>query len=342
MKLLWMLVSIGVVAAGVFMSVEDTGVYLHLPTLILVVGIGLTLTVANHGLTGTLDAFRIGLARNAEVSREAQAALRTMRGAVFGAGVIITLIGFISMLANFEGLQSIRPSMTTSFAAMLYGLFISECLCAPLLTPNHHDALEPVPLITTEPAAAKSVRGPIIGFMCATGLVIIGMGLGSEPHLFLEASMLVVVVGLGFAFVMGNYPIGTVAKCYLGGVRRQPLTAETAFAQHQMFSAIERLIYAAGGIGFLVGLIRAFDGFHDVAGFMTGVAIACLSAIYAVFIGHIFLSPIIHGLGARIVGPQKEPLPQPHNFGLIGLMFCFAFCFILFALISMLKNGHLS
>ena len=90
MKLLWMLVSVGLVTAGVYMSVEDPGVYLYLPTLILVVGIGLTLTVANHGLTGTLDAFRIGLRRDTEIPLEAQAVLRTMRGAIFGGGVIIT------------------------------------------------------------------------------------------------------------------------------------------------------------------------------------------------------------------------------------------------------------
>ena len=140
---------------------------------------------------------------------------------------------------------------------------------------------------------------------------MIGIGLGSELHLFVEPSMLVIVVGLGLAFLMGSYPIGTVAKCYIEGLRRQPLTAETAWAQHQMFSAIERLIYAAGGVGFLVGLIRAFDGFHDMRGFMAGLAIACLGALYAAFVGHIVLSPIIHGLSARIVGPQKAPLPQP-------------------------------
>ena len=121
------------------------------------------LTVANHGLTGVPDAFRIGLRRDTVIPLEAQAVLRTMRGAIFGAGVIITLVGFISMLAHFEGLQSIRPSMTTAFAALLYGLFISECLCAPLLTGVHQSTLDPTPSITTESPTPSSLRGLSLG-----------------------------------------------------------------------------------------------------------------------------------------------------------------------------------
>ena len=55
-----------------------------------------------------------------------------MRLVALGSGLVGTLIGLISMLANMDDPKAIGPAMAVALLTALYGIFIAELCLAPM------------------------------------------------------------------------------------------------------------------------------------------------------------------------------------------------------------------
>jgi len=129
------LIGLGLLAAAMGINTH-INLFINLPSAVIVVGCSLTFTLAYHSADRVFKALIAALSDgklNRNESLQHQSVLSTMRTITSASGVIGTLIGLVSMLAQMDDPKSIGPAMAVALLTALYAVIIAEFLIAPLI-----------------------------------------------------------------------------------------------------------------------------------------------------------------------------------------------------------------
>ena len=115
-------------------------IFIDTTSLMLIILLPLFFTMAFHGPTGLLKAVHISLsaAKLDEQATPHEHTLSTLRVTTSASGVVGSLIGFVSMLAQMDDPSKIGPAMAVSLLTALYAVIISELLIAPMINRLRH------------------------------------------------------------------------------------------------------------------------------------------------------------------------------------------------------------
>ena len=147
-------------------------VYFNAPSALLVVGGTCLFTLAFHPMSVVAASLGIAYGRgplSAESAKEPLAVLGTMRMLAVGLGVLGTLIGLVSMLANMDDPSAIGPAMAVALLTLLYGIGLGELWVGPLigrLRRRVASANPPPSAISSNSLAAfAALMGMMVSFM---------------------------------------------------------------------------------------------------------------------------------------------------------------------------------
>jgi hypothetical protein len=110
--------------------------FINLNSLVFITLIPLFFTLAHHHPLELIYAIILsirGTKLNQQSSNNYQQVLSTLRLTISGSGVIGSLVGFVSMLANMDDPASLGPAMAVALLTALYAIIGSELLVAPMI-----------------------------------------------------------------------------------------------------------------------------------------------------------------------------------------------------------------
>jgi flagellar motor component MotA len=110
------------------------GSYFDLPSVIMVIGVPLSLLRAGWGFREMGAAFRNALSdRAARVELEDAAHFfQTARRYLLGSGLLAILLGTIAMLSNLGDLSKLGPNVAVALISIFYAVALGLLLCLPL------------------------------------------------------------------------------------------------------------------------------------------------------------------------------------------------------------------
>ena len=135
MKLLSGLLGFGMIAAAISLGSPPSS-FINVPSLLIVLGGTLLLSLAHHAPQDLWEAHRASLGHaelHASVAARHMAVLQTMRVLAIGTGLVGTIIGLVQMLQNMEDPSKIGPAMAVALLTAFYGIAWAELLLAPLI-----------------------------------------------------------------------------------------------------------------------------------------------------------------------------------------------------------------
>ena len=138
-RLLFILLGFMSLITAIIMN-SETLIFIDTTSLMLVILLPLFFTMGFHGPTDLIKAVHISLSA-AKLDEQATAhehTLSTLRLTTSASGVVGSLIGFVSMLAQMDDPSKIGPAMAVSLLTALYAVIISELLIAPMINRLRH------------------------------------------------------------------------------------------------------------------------------------------------------------------------------------------------------------
>ena len=115
---------------------SDILFFIDIPSLLFVTVMPLFFTLGFHGpsdLSKAVSSSLIAKKLDEQSSFSYQQTLSSWRLTTSASGVIGSLIGFVSMLAEMDDPSKIGPAMAVSLLTALYAVIISELLIAPMI-----------------------------------------------------------------------------------------------------------------------------------------------------------------------------------------------------------------
>ena len=119
----------GIMNGGQFWS------FIDIPSVLITVGGGLTLTLINFSFGDLFGAIGMGFGGSeisVEDGRKASRALGALGSSLIGAGVIGTMIGLVNMGTAIDDYASAGPGVATAIITTFYALVLNYAVVAPL------------------------------------------------------------------------------------------------------------------------------------------------------------------------------------------------------------------
>jgi len=120
---------------GAILMGGNLAMFINLPSLLIVIGGGLFVSLSFHSPTAVRNALvagSAGTAANPHDLKKHRNVLGTMRTSVVGCGVLGTLIGLVQMLANLDDPKKLGPAMAVALLTLIYSVLLSELFLAPM------------------------------------------------------------------------------------------------------------------------------------------------------------------------------------------------------------------
>ena len=131
---------LGITLDGFDIRPESLQLFVNIPSILIVVGLTVSLTFVTYPVRYVLKAYKVSLkALNRDhplsVSEldEAEMILELIRKLYMGTGALGLMIGMVNMLANMDDPKSIGPAMAVSYLSLIYGVGFAELVTHPLI-----------------------------------------------------------------------------------------------------------------------------------------------------------------------------------------------------------------
>ena len=135
MSFVFAVLGVALILTGICMRAQ-LGNFVDIPSVAIVTGCTVLFTFAHHSVGQTLKAFRAAISGKEVSAADGQTYVRilsTTRVLASGSGILGSLIGLVSMLANMSDPTAIGPAMAVALLTLLYGVFIAELFVGPLI-----------------------------------------------------------------------------------------------------------------------------------------------------------------------------------------------------------------
>ena len=134
-----------------------------------------------------------------------------------------------------------------------------------------------------------------LGLSCIVGAV----ALGGSVSTFLDLPSLIVVFVVGFAFAIAAHGPGNIFAALAAGFRSRATDDEDTEFCAICLQTLRSSLCAAGAAGFLIGLVKMLQNMSDPSTIGPAMAVACLTAFYALVFAELVVAPMVHRLRLR-------------------------------------------
>ena len=146
-----------------------------------------------------------------------------------------------------------------------------------------------------------------VGLSSIVGSILLG---GSEPFLDLSSAVLVLVAGCGFA--IAAHGMSAIRAAIAAALRNSPIEDADSDFHVIVLQTLRNSLCAAGAVGFLIGLVAMLARLSDPTQVGPAMAVAALTAFYALVLSEMIVAPMIHRLRVRSeVRAESEPISAP-------------------------------
>ena len=153
---------------------------------------------------------------------------------------------------------------------------------------------------------------PRVIFVLA-GLGLVAGAMAMEGHIlgFINAPSLLIVIGGGALFSMGQHGASAVFQAL--GAGQAPDSVGGLKQQVCVLRSLRDALCGSAAVGFLVGLVHMLHNLSDPSAIGPAVAVALLTTLYAVLLSELVVAPRIHATVARchaLAGPDGDESDQ--------------------------------
>ena len=134
-----------------------------------------------------------------------------------------------------------------------------------------------------------------LGLSCIVGAV----ALGGSVSTFLDLPSLIIVVVVGFAFAIAAHGARPMFAALIAGFRSRATDDEDTELCAICLQTLRSSLCAAGAAGFLIGLVKMLQNMSDPSTIGPAMAVACLTAFYALVFAELVVGPMVHRLRLR-------------------------------------------
>ncbi len=134
----------------------------------------------------------------------------------------------------------------------------------------------------------------LVGLSSIVGSILLG---GAEPFLDLPSAVFVLVAGCGFA--IAAHGVSAIRAAMAAAFRSSPIEDEDTDLHVIVLQTLRNSLCAAGAAGFLIGLVTMLARLSDPTQVGPAMAVAALTAFYALILSEVIVAPMIHRLRVR-------------------------------------------
>ena len=131
------------------------------------------------------------------------------------------------------------------------------------------------------------------------GSIVGALSMGGSGAVFLDLPSALIVVVVGFAFSIAAHGVGHLFAALTAGFRSVAHDDEDTELYAVTLQTLRSSLCAAGAAGFLIGLVKMLQNMSDPSMIGPAMAVACLTALYAVVLAELVVSPMISRLRLR-------------------------------------------
>ena len=127
-------------------------------------------------------------------------------------------------------------------------------------------------------------------------LLVAAIGLNTHIHLFINLPSFIIVVGCSLTFTLAYHSADRVFKAFIAALSDGRLNRNESLQHQSVLSTIRVITSASGVIGTLIGLVSMLAKMDDPKSIGPAMAVALLTALYAVIIAELLIAPLINRL----------------------------------------------
>ena len=322
---------------------------LQMGSFIIVVGPTVFLSLAHHSSQELKSAFKAALAGEPipySLAARHAAVLSTPRIIATAAGGVGFLLGLIHTMTNLGDPSKLGAGIAVSFLAIFYGLVLSELMVAPMISrvstlaaPEEPEKKLPEDEGKETPGTGGGGGAKLIYALLGVAMILWGyITQGGHMGSLLHVGGLIIVVGASIFLSLAHHSWGDF-RAALNAVRSPDTLPSAEVNRHAAVLATPRLTaMALGGVGFIWGLIFTMQNLDDPSKLGGGIAVAFVSALYALAFSEFAVGPLVNRVLARAESKPARNLadsnaraamaPTKPNFALglfstLGCLLCF-------------------
>ena len=114
---------------GTYINLHRLYIFINLPSISLIWGGGIFLSLALHGHTAVANACQFALSEQKEAHKQAQShitVLSSLHNIIIGLGFVGGIVGVILCWHRLDDPKSIGPAVALSYLSLLYALILSQ------------------------------------------------------------------------------------------------------------------------------------------------------------------------------------------------------------------------
>ena len=147
----------------------------------------------------------------------------------------------------------------------------------------------------------------LIGYICGLSVLLMGIMLGGEVHLFIDWPSLAITVGGGFAFCFAVHSPAELNRA-LSLANGADSVSEDDFQRHDaVLETLSNTFIAAGVAGSLIGMVNMLANMDDPKSIGPACAVSILTILYAALLSGLLVTPMRGRLRGRVEGGGKRP-----------------------------------
>ena len=168
-----------------------------------------------------------------------------------------------------------------------------------------------------------------------TALIVMAMVTGGTLNAFINAPSMFIVLSGMCCFSLAHHSFGDIKEAF------QHATSDAASPNLQkdlsVIATVRKTTYGSGVAGTIIGLMHMLQNMYDPSAIGPAMAVAILTAFYAVLLAEFFIDPMANRLLSHATTEETNqitlPPPQsPHALGMV-----FSVVLSLFILLMVIK-----
>lgn len=274
--------------------------FVDLPSVALVFGGALTLSVGAHSTSGVITAIGAGLGLSAPTGPDIKThvqTLGTLRSSIALMSGLGLSLGVLGLMKNMSDLTAIGPCVATALLSTFYGLLASELALGPMINRLVAHS-EPRQEVDATHRAAGWIR-PIV--VCAVGCV--GVAAWFLTSGFFDPSSFVLVFGTVALLALFHHTPTEIAAAFRASHDAEGLRPQQRAAHLAVLTSLRMTALAGGLAGTMVGCVKMLSNLSDPSALGPAMAVAWMAALYGALLSEGLIRPFQRRLTR---GPSDE------------------------------------
>jgi flagellar motor component MotA len=170
-------------------------------------------------------------------------------------------------------------------------------------------------------------------FGCAT--LLIAISINSSFSMFINIPSLLFIFLIPLFFTLAYHHPFELSKAVLDALSGQPIQKHTSESHQYVLSTLRLITSASGVMGSLIGLINMLANMDDPKNIGPAMAMALLTALYAVMVSELLIAPLINRLKQKSSAPtSSQALLKPTIITLVSIPLTVMMCIVLFTFVN--------